>query len=225
MWRKLLWVGFGFVAFTLLLVIAFGSVNPPTWMWKLQRQLAPPAGYPEAIRHSWVSLEKISPNMQLAVIAAEDQNFPSHWGFDLDSIVKAIEANQQGAALRGASTLSQQTAKNLFLWSEKSLLRKGVEAYFTGLIELFWSKQRILEVYLNIVEFGPGIFGVEAASRHFYGKPAGRLTADEAARLAVVLPNPYQFQVNRPSTYQSKRIRWIKRQMRQLGAATLDKVE
>lgn len=189
-------------------------------MWKMQRYLDPPANYPAKVLHYWVPRAEMSPSIQLAVIAAEDQLFATHWGFDFASIMQAIEANQEGKALRGASTLTQQTAKNLFLWPGKSYLRKGIEAYFCGLMELFWSKERILEMYLNIVEFGPGIYGVEAASRFYFNKPGKKLTDDEAARLAAVLPNPYRFRVKQPSAYTRERVRWIKEQMGQSGTAS-----
>lgn len=210
--------------FTLFMVFILRYINPPIWMWKVQRYLTPPENYPAEVRHAWVPRDEISPAMQLAVIAAEDQHFPSHWGFDFDSILQAVESRLQGKTLRGASTLTQQTAKNLFLWPGRSFLRKGVEAYFTGGIELMWSKGRILEIYLNIVEFGPGIYGVEAASQYYFNKQAKRLTDTEAARLAAVLPNPYRFEVKKPSVYIHNRVSWIKKQMWQLGG-TIDKIE
>jgi monofunctional biosynthetic peptidoglycan transglycosylase len=162
--------------------------------------------------------------MQLAVIAAEDQQFPHHWGFDLDAIASALEHNEERGSLRGGSTLSQQTAKNLFLWPSRSYLRKSIEAWFALLLELLCGKQRILELYLNIVEFGPGIYGVEAASRHYFHKPARALTWVESARLAAVLPNPYRYRAQPPSPYVAERGQWIYRQMGQLGLATLDQL-
>lgn len=132
------------------------------------------------------------------MIAAEDQRFADHNGFDMDAISSALKHNQQSRRVRGASTLSQQTAKNLFMWSDRSLLRKGIEAWFTLLMELGWDKSRILEVYLNIVEFGPGIYGAEAAARHYFGKPAARLTRYEASLLAAALPNPWRYRVKPP---------------------------
>lgn len=207
---------------SILPVVLLVFINPPIWMWKLQRQFSPPAGYPNKAQHIWVDREHISPQIKLAVIAAEDQLFTSHWGFDLKSIKQAIQTNRQNGRIRGASTLSQQTAKNLFLWPEKSLLRKGIEAYFTALIELIWEKRRILEIYLNIVEFGPGIYGIEAASRQFFDKSAANLTATEASTLAAVLPNPYRLQAANPSPYVRERSQWIRQQMRQLGDKTLD---
>jgi monofunctional biosynthetic peptidoglycan transglycosylase len=167
--------------------------------------------------YRWVPWSRISPHAALAVIASEDQNFATHHGFDVESIQKAVDAHERGERLRGASTISQQVAKNLFLWSGRSYVRKGLEAYFTALIEVTWSKRRILEVYLNIVELGDGVFGVEAASQRDFHKPASRLTADEAALLAAVLPNPIRLRVSRPSAYVEERRGWIVQQMDQLG--------
>lgn len=171
------------------------------------------------VAHSdWVSMDDISPWMGLAVIASEDQKFPEHWGFDTDAIEKALAHNERNEnRVRGASTLSQQTAKNLFLWDGRSWLRKGLEAGLTVGLETAWSKRRILTVYLNIAEFGEGVFGVEEASRRYFNKPASRLTPAEAALLAAVLPNPIRFKANAPSGYIRQRQQWILRQMRQLG--------
>ena len=171
------------------------------------------------VAHSdWVGMDEISPWMGLAVIAAEDQKFPDHWGFDVPAIEKALAHNERNEnRIRGASTLSQQTAKNLFLWDGRSWLRKGLEVGSTVGIETVWSKKRILTVYLNIAEFGDGIFGVEAAAQRYFHKPASRLTPAEAALLAAVLPNPIRFRADAPSGYVHSRQAWILRQMRQLG--------
>ncbi|EPV8391674.1 TPA: monofunctional biosynthetic peptidoglycan transglycosylase [Klebsiella aerogenes] len=171
------------------------------------------------VAHSdWVGMDEISPWMGLAVIAAEDQKFPDHWGFDVPAIEKALAHNERNEnRIRGASTLSQQTAKNLFLWDGRSWLRKGLEVGLTVGIETVWSKKRILTVYLNIAEFGDGIFGVEAAAQRYFHKPASRLTPAEAALLAAVLPNPIRFRADAPSGYVRSRQAWILRQMRQLG--------
>lgn len=171
------------------------------------------------VAHSdWVSMDEISPWMGLAVIAAEDQTFPDHWGFDVAAIEKALSHNERNEnRIRGASTLSQQTVKNLFLWDGRSWLRKGLEAGLTVGVETVWSKKRILTVYLNIAEFGDGVFGVEAAAQRYFGKPASRLTQSEAALLAAVLPNPLRFKTAAPSGYVRSRQAWILRQMRQLG--------
>lgn len=171
------------------------------------------------VAHSdWVSMDEISPWMGLAVIAAEDQKFPDHWGFDVTAIEKALAHNERNEnRIRGASTLPQQTAKNLFLWDGRSWVRKGLEAGLTLGMETVWSKKRILTVYLNIAEFGDGIFGVEAAAQRYFHKPASRLSLSEAALLAAVLPNPLRFKANAPSGYVRNRQAWIMRQMRQLG--------
>ncbi|ELQ7906602.1 monofunctional biosynthetic peptidoglycan transglycosylase [Citrobacter freundii] len=171
------------------------------------------------VAHSdWVSMDEISPWMGLAVIAAEDQKFPEHWGFDVSAIEKALAHNERNEnRIRGASTLLQQTAKNLFLWDGRSWVRKGLEAGLTLGMETVWSKKRILTVYLNIAEFGDGVFGVEAAAQRYFHKPASRLSLSEAALLAAVLPNPLRFKANAPSGYVRSRQAWIMRQMRQLG--------
>jgi monofunctional glycosyltransferase len=169
--------------------------------------------------YQWASLEQISPHAAIAVIASEDQLFPFHAGFDFNSIREAVRASEQGKRLRGASTISQQVAKNLFLWSGHSFVRKGLEAYFTVLIEASWPKERILEVYLNIAQFGDGIYGVQAAAHRFWHKPALNLSSSEAALLAAVLPNPLRLHAERPSRYLEQRRDWILTQMRDLGGA------
>lgn len=201
--------------------IALFSVMPvPFSAVMVERQLSAwlsgDFGY---VAHSdWVSMDEISPWMGLAVIAAEDQKFPEHWGFDVSAIEKALEHNERNEnRIRGASTLSQQTAKNLFLWDGRSWVRKGLEAGLTLGMETVWSKKRILTVYLNIAEFGDGVFGVEAAAQRYFHKPASRLSLSEAALLAAVLPNPLRFKANAPSGYVRSRQAWIMRQMRQLG--------
>lgn len=201
--------------------IALFSILPvPFSAVMLERQIgAWLSGDFHYVAHSdWVGMDEISPWMGLAAIAAEDQKFPEHWGFDVSAIEKALAHNErQENRVRGASTLSQQTAKNLFLWDGRSWLRKGLEAGLTVGIETVWSKKRILTVYLNIAEFGEGTFGVEAASRRYFHKPASKLTASEAALLAAVLPNPIRFRADAPSGYVRSRQAWILRQMRQLG--------
>jgi len=172
----------------------------------------------------WVSMDDISPWMGLAVIAAEDQKFPNHWGIDVSAIEKALAYNERNEdRVRGASTISQQMVKNLFLWDGRSWVRKGLEAGLTLATEAVWSKRRILTVYLNIAEFGEGIFGVEAAAQHYFKKSARKLTPAEAALLAAVLPNPIRFKVNAPSSYVIQRQHWILRQMRQLGSGSFMK--
>jgi monofunctional biosynthetic peptidoglycan transglycosylase len=167
--------------------------------------------------YDWVDLEDISPHAALAVIASEDQQFPFHTGFDMKSIREAVRENAHRKRPRGASTITQQVAKNLFLWNGASYVRKGIEAWFTILIETLWPKERILEVYLNVAQFGPGVYGVEAASLRFYRKHAARLTRSEAATLAAVLPNPIRMHADRPSAYVASRRDWILGQMRGLG--------
>lgn len=171
----------------------------------------------ERLSHEWVPMEKISDNLKLAVIGSEDQNYLTHNGFDYKAIEKAIESNKKGKRTRGASTISQQTAKNVFLWPQRTWLRKGLEVYFTFLIELTWSKERILEVYLNSVEMGKGIYGAEAASRAWFGKSAANLSAHEAAAIAAILPNPREYRANPASNYIQQRKGWIVKQMYNLG--------
>lgn len=167
------------------------------------------------IHKDWESYDNISKEVALAVVASEDQNFPNHWGFDFDEIYDAMTEKRKRA--RGASTISQQVAKNVFLWHGRSYIRKGLEVYFTVLIELIWDKRRILEVYLNVAEMGKMTFGVEAASQRFYKKSAKDLTRYEAARIAAVLPNPVRFSIKNPSAYVNKRTNQIVRQMKYLG--------
>jgi monofunctional glycosyltransferase len=169
------------------------------------------------LRHTWVDRARIAATVQLAVIASEDQKFPFHHGFDFDSIQDALREQEDGSRSRGASTISQQTAKNLFLWGGHSYVRKAFEAWFTALLELCWPKTRILEVYLNSAQFGPDIFGVEAAAQTFFHKHAATLTRAEAAQLAAVLPNPLRLHADRPSAYVARRREWILTQMRDLG--------
>ncbi|MBK8725609.1 MAG: monofunctional biosynthetic peptidoglycan transglycosylase [Holophagaceae bacterium] len=227
-WKRLLvWGARGCLAFlggSVLLVLILRFLDPPFSAIRVQRRVASwfdPKPY--APHQTWKDLEDIAPSMGLAVIAGEDQNFPEHSGFDWAAIEKAVAHNEKSRRKRGASTVSQQTAKNLFCWESRSWLRKGAEAYFTLLIELGWSKRRILEVYLNVVEFGDGIYGVEAASQAFFRKPAKRLSPAECALLAAVLPNPHKFKANAPSPYILGRQAWILRQMQQLGGEGLVK--
>lgn len=158
---------------------------------------------------TWVPIEEISPNIQRAVLKAEDYRFYEHNGFDFEAIEKAMKYNKTHKRKKGASTISQQTAKNVFLWPNRDWIRKGLEAYFTVLIELVWSKERIMEVYLNVIELGPGVYGVEAASQRYFHRPASRLTPSQAAMMAAVLPNPNRFRIDRPSSYVLARQRRI----------------
>lgn len=208
----------GFV-FSLALVVCLRWVPPCTSAVMVEERLERfLSGKKQgAIHYQWVALEKISPNMALAAVAAEDQLFPHHWGFDFESIREALERQQRGGRLRGASTITQQVAKNLFLWNGRSYLRKGIEAYFTILLELLWPKSRTLEVYLNVAEFGDGIYGVGAAAQIYLRKSPSELTRSDAALLAAVLPSPKRFKVKRPSSYVRQRRYWIQQQMGQLG--------
>lgn len=189
-----------------LMVLALRWLPPPTTAFMLQSEVKP-------VQYRWVPAAAIAEPARKAAVAAEDQKFWTHRGFDLEAIEKALEHNQKSRRKRGASTISQQVAKNLFLWPGRSYLRKGVEVSFTVLIEWLWPKQRILEVYLNIAEFGPGIYGVEAAAQRFFGKPAARLLPEEAARLAAVLPNPRKWRADRPGPYVQSRTAAILRLM------------
>lgn len=194
-------------------VIILRWVTPPTSAVMLQRMLVD--GH--ELDYSWRPLSQISPQAALAVVAAEDQKFPYHWGFDLQAIRDAVEHNARGQRLRGASTLTQQVARNLFLWQGRSYLRKGLEAWFTLLLELFWSKQRILEVYLNIAETGPRTFGIQAAAERYFGRPASLLSPEQAALIAAILPNPLRLRADSPSGYVLSRRDHILQQMSQLG--------
>lgn len=174
-------------------------------------------------RHKWVPIEDISLYLQLAVICAEDQMFLSHSGFDREAIEKALENNEKGKGIRGGSTISQQTAKNVFLWPQRTWLRKGLEAYFTLLIETLWSKERIMEVYLNSIEMGKGIYGAEAASQYWFHKSAKNLSAENASAIAAILPNPRHYSANPPGPYVARRKSWIIRQMHYYGPFRLEK--
>jgi monofunctional biosynthetic peptidoglycan transglycosylase len=169
------------------------------------------------LHRDWISIQKVSKHVPQAVVAAEDQKFLQHRGFDLDAMKKAWEGNKQGKRIKGASTISQQTAKNVFLWPGRTLLRKGLEAYFTFLIETIWSKERIMEVYLNVIEMGEGVYGIEAAAQSNFNKPASDLSKNEAALIAAVLPNPRRWSPVRPTPYIQGRKVWITRQMNNLN--------
>jgi monofunctional biosynthetic peptidoglycan transglycosylase len=203
---SLLWLALSFG-----LVLALRTVDPPTSMVML---LQP--GAAGEVEYTWVDRDAIATSAARAVMAAEDQRFAVHHGIDFVSLDKALAEYRDGDGLRGASTITQQVAKNLFLWQGRSFVRKGLEAYFAVLLELCWTKERILEVYLNIAEFGPNVFGVEAAARQYFGSSAASLTAQQAALLAAVLPNPQRLRVDRPSDYVRERQAAIVTQMRLL---------
>ncbi len=208
-------------ALSVLVVVILRFVPPLTSAFMIERRLeALVEGQQDfTLRYRWTPLAQVSTNLPIALVAAEDQKFPNHHGFDVDAIQSALADAEDGARLRGASTISQQVAKNLFLWNGRSFVRKGLEAYFTALIELLWPKQRIIEVYLNIAEFGDGIYGAGAASAHFFRNTPAQLNPRQCALLAAVLPNPRKLHVERPSTYVQRRANWIERQVRQLGGA------
>jgi monofunctional biosynthetic peptidoglycan transglycosylase len=212
--RLALWA-LGALVLSIALVASCGRVDPPLSAFMLgEWGGAVLEGRRDfRLRHAWRPLRGISPAAARAVIAAEDQKFLKHHGFDFDAIGSALAERESGGRLRGASTISQQVAKNLYLWRGRQWLRKGLEAWFTLWIELLWSKQRILEVYLNVAQFGPGLYGVEAASQAYFGHGADRLAAPEAALLAAVLPNPEVLSVAAPSPYLRRRQAWIVRQM------------
>lgn len=202
------------IALMLLIVLLFRFVNPPTSAFMVAHKLE----YPDQrIQQSWVALDDVSPWVPLAVMASEDQRFPEHWGVDFVAIRKALSEYSAGDGLRGASTITQQTAKNLFLWNGRSFIRKLIEAALALGMELLWPKERILEVYLNVAEFGPGIYGAEAASQAFFGRPARLLNDYQAALLASVLPNPKVLDAGMPSAYVQQRVSWIRNQMPRLS--------
>jgi len=226
--RRLAWLCIALVAFTVLQVAVLRFVDPPFSAFMAARQLEAWSDGEWAFRiaHDWRDFDEISPHVAVAVIAAEDQRFAEHDGFDFVAIGKAREAHARGGKLRGASTISQQVAKNLFLWSGGSWLRKGIEAWYTVLIEALWPKTRIIEVYVNVAEFGDGVYGAQAAARTWYGKDAAGLAPAEAARLAAVLPSPRRYSVPTPGPYVRGRTSAIERQMRQIGGtAHLDALD
>ena len=235
-WRGWLWkLPLAFVVFSIAQVLALRFIDPPFSMFMVARQLdAALAGdFRFRIAHDWRDMDAMSSNLPLALVAAEDQNFASHNGFDFVAIEKAQKHNEKMVEraekrgkpvrrLRGASTISQQTAKNLFLWQGRGptrWLRKGLEVWYTALIELLWPKTRILEMYANVAEFGDGIYGGQAAARSFFRKDAARLSAAEAARLAAVLPSPKRYSAARPGPYVQRRTNAIQRQMRYMGGS------
>ncbi len=194
-------------------------VHPVTSAFMIERRIAALARNERGftLSYRWTPWDQVSKQLPIALVAAEDQKFPFHHGFDVEAIQDAIADAEDGDRLRGASTISQQVAKNLFLWNGRSFVRKGLEAYFTVLIELMWPKRRILEVYLNIAEFGDGVYGAAAASERFFRKTPAQLGSHESALLAAVLPNPRRYRANPPSGHVAQRAEWIERQAAQLG--------
>lgn len=203
----------GLILLTLILVLPLRWVDPPTTAFMLRDNLT----HDRPVTQQWVDPERISPHLMLAVIAAEDQNFPNHWGFDTRELQRALGAYRQNGRLRGASTISQQLAKNLYLWHERSWVRKGLESWFTVWLEICLPKRRILDIYLNVAEFDHGVYGAEAGAQHYFGRPAADLTPAQAALMAAVLPAPKRYNAADPDSFLQQRQRWILGQMRNLG--------
>jgi len=213
-WRLFLKIFIGFLGLSLFSVLLFRWIPVPLTPLMLIRCVEQKIdGKPMKLKKTWVPLEQITPNLQLAVVCSEDQNFLKHHGFDYDAIEKAMDYNDSHKHKRGASTISQQTAKNLFLWPGRSWVRKGLEVYFTFLLELCWNKERIMTVYLNIIEMGDGIYGAEAASKEYFHKKASSMTKTECATVAAILPNPRKFSATRPDAFVYTRSAWIQNQM------------
>ncbi len=224
--RRPRWARRVFLAGMICLVVSLAPVlmlrffDPPTTAFMLIRAWETRAENNYELRYQWVELSQISPHLLVALVAAEDQTFPQHHGFDLEAISAVLGESDSDGPSRGASTISQQVAKNIFLWGGRSWLRKGLEAYYTVAIEWLWPKRRILEVYANIAEFGDGVYGAEAAARHFYAMPAAQLNAHQSAALAAVLPNPRRYRVEAPTAYVLRRRAWIEQQVVQLGGSS-----
>jgi len=219
--RRVLLLPVVLAALSVLQVLALRFIDPPFSAFMASRQFEAwgEGDFDFRIAYDWRDLKSISPNLPVALVAAEDQNFAVHHGFDLKAIEKARANNARGRKVRGASTISQQTAKNLFLWSGRSWVRKGIEAWYTLLIEALWPKGGILEVHANVVEMGDGVYGAQATARTYFHKDAARLTAAEAARMAAVLPSPRRYSVGRPGPYVQRRSQAIQRQMGHIGGA------
>ncbi|MBP6749650.1 MAG: monofunctional biosynthetic peptidoglycan transglycosylase [Xanthomonadaceae bacterium] len=220
--RWVLWAPVLAVIATVLQVAILRFVDPPLSAFMIARQFEAWGEGDRGFRvaYDWRDADEISPNLPLALVAAEDQRFPEHEGFDFEAIEKARKNNAKGRKIRGASTISQQLAKNLFLWRGTGWtrwMRKGLEVWYTVLIETLWPKERILEVYANVIEYGDGVYGAQAAARTYFSKDAAKLTAGESARMAAVLPNPRKYSVAKPGPYVQRRARAIERQMRYLG--------
>ena len=211
LWRKIKRIFLILFIAQFVYIILLKWINPPVTLTQLYSWIT---GH--GLKRDYVSRVEMSPNARLAVIASEDQLFPDHNGFDFKSIEKAMKHNQKNKSMHGASTISQQVAKNVFLWQGRSWLRKGLETYFTFMIELIWGKKRILQVYLNVSEMGEGVYGIEAAAQKYFNKPAINLSRQEAALIAACLPNPVRFRVKPASSYVVYRSGWIMRQMNNL---------
>lgn len=214
LFRAMLW----FMGVTVFWVILYKFVPVPfTPLMAIRFVENESAGKENYFSHDWEPLDDLSINLQKAVIASEDSNFLTHYGFDFVAIQKAMKNNEKGRKLKGGSTISQQTAKNVFLWQGRSYFRKGLEAYFTVLIEIFWGKERIMEVYLNSIEMGDGVYGAQAAARHWYSKDASELSKREAAGIAAILPNPRRFSASNSSAYINRRKGRIMKHMGYIG--------
>jgi monofunctional biosynthetic peptidoglycan transglycosylase len=219
-WRWLfIWLPLLFVAISVLQVLCLRWLEPATSAFMIERRIEALTHHETdfSLHYHWRYLSEISPWLPMSMLASEDQKFFDHDGFDVQAIDKAIESDSKGRHIRGASTISQQVAKNLFLWGGRSYLRKGLEAWYTVLIETLWTKRRIIEVYVNIAEFGDGVYGAEAASQAFFHKPSSRLTLAESARMAAVLPSPRTYSVKAPGPFVQRHAAWIQRQVQQLG--------
>jgi monofunctional biosynthetic peptidoglycan transglycosylase len=219
-WARWLWkLPLLLLALSVLQVLALRFIDPPFSAFMAARQAAAwgSGDWGFRVAYDWRDLDRIAPSLPVSMVAAEDQNFARHGGFDFEAIERARANNARGRRVRGASTISQQVAKNLFLWSGRSWLRKGIEAWYTVLIEALWPKSRILEVYTNVAEFGDGVYGAQAAARSYWRKDAARLTPSESARLAAVLPSPRRYSAVRPGPYVQRRARWIERNVRRIG--------
>lgn len=210
-----------FIGLSLLLVLVFRFVPVPVTVFMIYKWVEAPQDQEQHFDKDWVPLSEISPHLIQAVIASEDQKFPEHFGFDWEALQDAYQENKTGASVRGGSTITQQTAKNMFLWPGKNYFRKGLEGYFTVLFELFWSKERIMEVYLNIVEFGPGVYGAQAAAEKYFHKDAIDLNRYECALMATSLPNPVKYSLAHPGPYMKRRQQWVLRNMNNLGKIEL----
>ena len=216
------WAGrllLAFFVLSILSVISLRWINPPRTSFMIQRQIEAAWNGEDnfELRYNWVDWEHISDYAKVAAVTSEDQRFATHWGIDLQEVKKAIRESKRGEDLRGASTITQQTAKNLYLWPGQNYFRKGIEAYFAVLIDFFWPKKRILEMYLNIAEFGYGIYGVEAASHRYFGTSAAHLSMSQSALLVTALPSPRRYNLANPSGYMLRRRDWNIRYMRYLG--------
>ena len=219
LWKTTVW----FIGLSIFLVVVFRFVPVPVTPLMLIRCAEQVFSSDNLrLKHDWVSIDEISKNLPLAVVCSEDQNFMNHSGFDMKAIERSVDAAKRGVKrVKGASTISQQTAKNVFLWPGRSWVRKGFEVYFTILIEFVWSKERIMEVYLNSIEMGNGIYGAEAAARFYFNTTAKNLSRTQAAALAAVLPNPRKYSANPPGPYIQERIGWIVGQMGHWGTLKL----